>query len=75
MVGPFLDGQAARMEESSRRLGRPITKQVVICNAAGMQLKPNPDAVTAFKDFLLLSSRDSSVAKDINQPMVVVSRD
>mmetsp|Transcript_11438 Transcript_11438/g.27438 ORF Transcript_11438/g.27438 Transcript_11438/m.27438 type:complete len:374 (+) Transcript_11438:49-1170(+) len=49
--------QAARMEEASRKLGRPITKQVVITNASGMPLRPHPLAVAAFKDFLIVSSR------------------
>ncbi|CAK9116884.1 unnamed protein product [Durusdinium trenchii] len=53
----FQELQAARMEESSRRLGRPITKQVVITNAAGMPLRPHPQAVATFKDFLFISSR------------------
>lgn len=69
--------QAARMEESSRRLGRPITKQVVITNAGGMPMRPCPQAVAAFKDFLFVSSRyypeSLKVLFVVNAPMVFVA--
>ncbi|CAJ1352127.1 unnamed protein product [Effrenium voratum] len=72
----FQELQAARMEESSRRLGRPITKQVVITNALGMPLRPQPAAVAAFKDFLLVSSRyypeSLAVLFVVNAPPVFV---
>eukprot|EP00434_Breviolum_minutum_P032859 symbB.v1.2.029062.t1/scaffold3144.1/size62492/2 len=73
----FQELQAARMEESSRRFGRPITKQVVITNAGGMPLKPHPQAVSAFKDFLFVSSRfypeSLQVVFVVNAPMVFVA--
>eukprot|EP00439_Symbiodinium_sp_Y106_P029394 s5626_g3.t1 len=69
--------QAARMEEASRRHGRPITKQVVITNADGMPLRPHPLAVTAFKDFLVVSSRyypeSLAVLFVVNAPPVFVA--
>lgn len=69
--------QVARMEESSRRLGRPITKQVVITNAGGMPMRPCPQAVAAFKDFLFVSSRyypeSLKVLFVVNAPMVFVA--
>ncbi|CAE7225217.1 unnamed protein product [Symbiodinium natans] len=69
--------QAARMEEASKRHGRPITKQVVITNADGMPLRPDPLAVAAFKDFLVVSSRyypeSLAVLFVVNAPPVFVA--
>ena len=36
-----------------------ISPQVVITNAGGMPMRPCPQAVAAFKDFLFVSSRGS----------------
>jgi len=49
--------QAARMEEASERLGRPVTQQVVIMDVQGLSMWPDPLAVEVFLEFLTLGSR------------------
>eukprot|EP00930_Biecheleria_cincta_P047548 TRINITY_DN32983_c0_g1_i1.p1 TRINITY_DN32983_c0_g1~~TRINITY_DN32983_c0_g1_i1.p1 ORF type:complete len:414 (+),score=57.99 TRINITY_DN32983_c0_g1_i1:23-1264(+) len=44
--------QAARMEESSERLGRPVTQQVVIMDLEGLSYWPDPRAVSVFRYFV-----------------------
>jgi len=47
--------QAARMEESSERLGRPVTQQVVIMDVEGITFKPDLRAVSVFRHFATIT--------------------
>mmetsp|Transcript_50667 Transcript_50667/g.120955 ORF Transcript_50667/g.120955 Transcript_50667/m.120955 type:complete len:384 (-) Transcript_50667:63-1214(-) len=49
--------QAARMRESSQRLGRQVTQQVVIMDMKGLSFWPDPRAMSVFKEFLSVSQR------------------
>mmetsp|Transcript_137498 Transcript_137498/g.293871 ORF Transcript_137498/g.293871 Transcript_137498/m.293871 type:complete len:486 (+) Transcript_137498:39-1496(+) len=49
--------QAARMEEMSERLGRRVSKQVVIMDLAGLSLWPDPRAMAVFKEFISITQR------------------
>ncbi|CAJ1342033.1 unnamed protein product [Effrenium voratum] len=51
------ESQAARMQESSARLGRRVTQQVVIMDFKGLSFWPDPRALAVFKDFLSVSQR------------------
>jgi hypothetical protein len=53
----FQELQAARMEEASLRLGRPVTKQVVIMDLSGLSFWPDPNGMAAFKEFTRISAR------------------
>jgi len=48
--------QAARMEEASLRLGRPVTKQVVIMDMQGLSWFPDPRSIAIFREFLTISA-------------------
>lgn len=49
--------QAARMQESSERLGKRVTQQVVIMDMKGLSFWPDPRAIAVFKDFLMVSQK------------------
>jgi len=49
--------QTARMEESSARLGRRVTQQVVIMDLKGLSFWPDARAMSIFKEFLMISQR------------------
>ncbi|CAE7534492.1 unnamed protein product [Symbiodinium microadriaticum] len=45
------------MHESSQRLGRQVTQQVVIMDMKGLSFWPDPRAMSVFKEFLSVSQR------------------
>eukprot|EP00438_Fugacium_kawagutii_P031218 Skav220813 [mRNA] locus=scaffold150:525464:526495:+ [translate_table: standard] len=49
--------QMARMQESSERLGKPVTQQVVIMDVKGLSYWPDPKAISCFRDYLLIVQR------------------
>ncbi|CAK9075235.1 SEC14 cytosolic factor (Phosphatidylinositol/phosphatidylcholine transfer protein) (PI/PC TP), partial [Durusdinium trenchii] len=49
--------QAARMQESSDRMGKRVTQQVVIMDFKGLSFWPDPRAIAVFKDFLMVSQK------------------
>jgi len=49
--------QAARMQESSERLGKRVTQQVVIMDMKGLSFWPDPRAIAVFKEFLTVSQK------------------
>jgi len=54
----FQELQAARMEDATQRFGHLVTQQVVIMDMAGMSFRPDQRALTIFRDFAGMMSRN-----------------
>eukprot|EP00913_Durusdinium_trenchii_P034681 g32443.t1 len=65
--------QAARMQESSDRMGKRVTQQVVIMDFKGLSFWPDPRAIAVFKDFLMYYPETLAIQFFLNTPPIFMA--